>query len=706
MAINQLQLPQQGAINSAVDWSPLQNLATLINQQRQQADAANILARLYGNQQQPGAPPVVASGGDGTTTPAATPAQQPTYPPLSTTAQIAQLAQGGGSPTVTGTAADYLNPKVAGLPTGTGPIVGGPGGLQPSQPTQPPTPGSRYAGIPPMFGLPALARWIQGGGQAQAAPTQPAGPAPWTGGQGYPLAPFPEQAQAPAPAKTEQAATPTPVSASGAYTTEGLDRLAASIRKNESSGNYNNVTTTKNPRTGQTQSAIGAYGVMDFNVGPWTKEVLGHAMTPQQFLDDRNAQDAVAKAKLGQYADKYGLTGAARAWIGGPGGVTGNAADAFGTTPAAYAARVTRDMGLPPEITEGRSRAPAGIQVAQAGDITPDQIRQLALNPLTAPLAQTLIEQRISPKFIETGTDPLTGQKTFAQQIGNRLVPVNMEGGAGAAGGTSGLFDKLNQMQQQGASKEQMLAAIPAGYRNGVQALIEGRDIPANYGKANIKASMDMLAQIVDPNFNPSMIPARMQTRKAFMPGGKEGSMIVSYNTTQHHLEQASDALEVLAPLMSRFSTVNAMKSWINSKDGQQFPQYADAMTTLQTKLQATREEMSHVYNPGHIGESEQGQWNALLDPYQSPDKMRRNFYSFSNLMEGKRDALNDAYKEIFHEDAPLINRRAGEELKTKLTQRLPAHSPERQAMAAGVMPGAAGGTAGPKNVPFRILGQ
>lgn len=67
--------------------------------------------------------------------------------------------------------------------------------------------------------------------------------------------------------------------------------------------------------------AYGKYQIMGNNVGPWTKEVLGQEMTPQDFLQNPQAQDAVFNAKFGQYVNKYGPEGAARAWIGGPGGV-------------------------------------------------------------------------------------------------------------------------------------------------------------------------------------------------------------------------------------------------------------------------------------------------------------------------------------------------------------------------------------------------
>ena len=61
--------------------------------------------------------------------------------------------------------------------------------------------------------------------------------------------------------------------------------------------------------------AYGKYQVMDFNIPTWTKEVIGEPMTPQQFLANPQAQDAVFNAKFGQYTQKYGPEGAARGMV-------------------------------------------------------------------------------------------------------------------------------------------------------------------------------------------------------------------------------------------------------------------------------------------------------------------------------------------------------------------------------------------------------
>jgi hypothetical protein len=85
---------------------------------------------------------------------------------------------------------------------------------------------------------------------------------------------------------------------------------------------------------------------MEANVGPWTQEVLGRPMTGDEFLASPEAQDAVFDAKFGQYVQKYGPEGAARAWLGGPGNINNpGAKDVFGTTVGSYGRKFMNAMG-------------------------------------------------------------------------------------------------------------------------------------------------------------------------------------------------------------------------------------------------------------------------------------------------------------------------------------------------------------------------
>jgi hypothetical protein len=93
--------------------------------------------------------------------------------------------------------------------------------------------------------------------------------------------------------------------------TISLDQLIYGIRMVETSGRKDGYTTVNSI------GATGAYQVMPKNIGPWTQEALGHAMTQQEFIDSPAAQDAVARYKLGKSYAKYGPEGAAAVWFAG-----------------------------------------------------------------------------------------------------------------------------------------------------------------------------------------------------------------------------------------------------------------------------------------------------------------------------------------------------------------------------------------------------
>ena len=120
-----------------------------------------------------------------------------------------------------------------------------------------------------------------------------------------------------------------------------LDGLMANIAHQESDGSGGYLAIGLD--TGGGNRAIGKYQVMASNVGPWTQEVLGQAMTPEQFRANPQAQEMVARAKLGQYLQRTGSPAdAASMWFTGrPAGVAGANATDGGMTNAQYMAGAT-----------------------------------------------------------------------------------------------------------------------------------------------------------------------------------------------------------------------------------------------------------------------------------------------------------------------------------------------------------------------------
>ena len=129
-----------------------------------------------------------------------------------------------------------------------------------------------------------------------------------------------------------------------------------SISSIESGGNYNLL----GPVTKSGDRAYGKYQVMGSNIPEWTKAALGKELTPAEFRADPRAQDAVFQHRFGQYVDKYGPEGAARAWFAGEGGMNDpNRKDQFGTSVASYGQRFMAGLQPPPQA---QSPAPSSVQ--------------------------------------------------------------------------------------------------------------------------------------------------------------------------------------------------------------------------------------------------------------------------------------------------------------------------------------------------------
>jgi hypothetical protein len=158
-----------------------------------------------------------------------------------------------------------------------------------------------------------------------------------------------------------------PVAGSSQSSAPNYADAIASI-ESAGSGGYRAV----GPATGSGDRALGRYQVMASNVRPWSKEILGREVTPQEFVANPQLQDAIFQGKFGSYVQKYGPEGAARAWFAGEGGMNDpNRRDSLGTSVAGYANKFNKAMAfsgqpqprddLPPVISTGQaSPAPSG----------------------------------------------------------------------------------------------------------------------------------------------------------------------------------------------------------------------------------------------------------------------------------------------------------------------------------------------------------
>lgn len=126
----------------------------------------------------------------------------------------------------------------------------------------------------------------------------------------------------------------------GPYTSgvEEFDKLVDGIANMESGFNYGAI--SKASANGD--KAYGKYQIMGNNIPSWTKAVLGQSMTPQEFLNNPEAQEIVARKKLAEYYQKYGtVEDTASMWFSGRPAAGNNSADVYGTTVPAYISNIT-----------------------------------------------------------------------------------------------------------------------------------------------------------------------------------------------------------------------------------------------------------------------------------------------------------------------------------------------------------------------------
>jgi hypothetical protein len=151
------------------------------------------------------------------------------------------------------------------------------------------------------------------------------------------------------------------VSAPGPQAQGGLRPEVSALGAIESGMNYGAI----GPATKTGDHAYGFSQIMGKNIPQWTKEVLGYSMTPEQFLNDKGAQEKVTQAKFGSYLQQYGNPqDAASMWFSGrPMQQAGNASDVTGTTVPKYVQRYNDALakqggGQPVQVADASGAVP------------------------------------------------------------------------------------------------------------------------------------------------------------------------------------------------------------------------------------------------------------------------------------------------------------------------------------------------------------
>ncbi len=304
-------------------------------------------------------------------------------------------------------------------------------------------------------------------------------------------------------------------------------------------------------------------------------------------------------------------------------------------------------------LMSGQRTDPYGQQMRQQQAIF-QQIVKAGGDPAQAaviaqsPKAQELwIAQQIQPKkkLQETGTDPLTGAKSFAEYNENRgtLTPLPIPGASGGgAPNPDQLAAKINTLRAGGATQDQLLNEIPAGWRNYVSSILKSGAIPTNLGRNSQARSILMdYAHIIDPNFDET----QLLERKTFAQGMGDtknpaayGGQLQSAGTVVKHLGDAYDqlgALEkgALAPT-DTLNVLNPAKSYVRDQMGDQA--FQDAKGHWDIVKKGISGELERLLSGRGGAESSKQYWLDKLDFNNGPTKIRAALDEARSLMMGR----------------------------------------------------------------------
>lgn len=297
---------------------------------------------------------------------------------------------------------------------------------------------------------------------------------------------------------------------------------ASAIAGIESGGKYDVL----GPVTKTGDRAYGKYQVMGANIPEWTRTHLGQPMTPEQFLASPEAQDAVFKGQFGQYTQKYGPEGAARAWFAGEGGMNNpNARDQLGTTVQAYADKFNR--GYQP-TAQPDAVMPVNAQPAQ-GYAIPGQPAAPVAGPQMAPRVSAWVQQAIrNPATRAAGLAVLNNytkpQETYQQMTDDQGNVWNVNNLTGER--TVALKrDKPEEQARPMTPEERVQYGIPpnaavAMTRYGPKAIGSGPSTTVNVGGGTDKQIFDEFVERSKAARSTAQGLAALRNARAAIDGG------------------------------------------------------------------------------------------------------------------------------------------------------------------------------------------
>jgi hypothetical protein len=308
-------------------------------------------------------------------------------------------------------------------------------------------------------------------------------------------------------------------------------------------------------------------------------------------------------------------------------------------------------QALGPLIQQAYPDLPAQHQdaLARAATLDPEIRKQITPN------------LGVAPKFVETGTDPFSGQKNFGIERGGphpsiTAAPIQAPGGGPAQGTTTDqMFNTIEQGKAAGLPMDKLLETVPNSVRGVVKAVIESKSIPSNLPPRGPSRDMVMrLAHAIDPDFDESVMPQRQAFARGMgqtSPSSNGGQKIL-LNTALQHGAELAEALDELhntsGPLPEWLPGSGPVANVMNRLKNTGASQGGTVKRVNETAARASGE-VGKLYS-GSAGGGETERLNTARDFSQTntPMESAGALEAFRNLIFGKMNALQTARDQVY----------------------------------------------------------
>lgn len=438
------------------------------------------------------------------------------------------------------------------------------------------------------------------------------------------------------------------------------------------------------PPTRTGDRAFGKYQVMGANIPAWTKEHLGQEMTPEQFLANPQAQDAVFKGQFGKYVQQTGNPqDAASMWFSGkPLAQGAGLKDQLGTTGQQYVDKFNAGMGGPAgaspavgAIASALNGGPSGAPTAAAGAPPSPAVADVAktltapagapsappaaaagVNPnakaiaaiLTNPWADPALKQAVMartmaiPQFTQVGEDMLGNKKFgFVDSAARKVTDIggNPIGGPGASAGAGNIPVGPDGQPLQGQELLKNLEKNDPMAAAAVKGVIAG-DI--NAGGRNLQKVLP-LAELVDPTMKQFDYQTRSKTRLDFT-SGKSAQELKAINTAIGHADQLAAISPKLGGTDYAPGIINPITQSFKRNTGD--TAFQDSKRDWDTKAETLATEVSKALNGGtpHVADKEH--WRGILQAASSPTERASALKSIMGVLQSRIESNAQTYNQ------------------------------------------------------------